>query len=317
MTALVGDLALDHDQLAADPYDVRRRNDVRAAGRAPDVPDVHIGRHQRLDLGVELCRLRRRQCTHEVDHRGDRPAVQVAGEAESFGPQRHPNLGVVRAGHVRVVGEPEEIVEGDGRRWITHCGSLPSPWHSGRMPDGITADGYEWDEGRWIGEVQLPSWRGFQSRRGPYGAIDTLRPSDGTVDITVPAFGDGPPMQQRSLDLVAWVVDQERTMHEAIIRALLANYVRMQRMYGFAGPLLDALMPEIQMPFELRPLIGLHAVHVHDVQLEGRLYTGWELGCTWDDEHGLGFLMCGTRLVQIGSGITAVDRDLAVRDGGT
>ena len=64
---------------------------------------------------------------------------------------------------------------------------------------------------------------------------------------------------------------------------------------------------------DFRRLTGLHAVHVHQVALralndelaDGVPYVGFEFGCTWDDEHGLGILMHGQRAVEIGGADTA------------
>ena len=42
----------------------------------------------------------------------------------------------------------------------------------------------------WGTEVCFPSWTGYQSRNGPYGAIDRQEPSDGTVALIF-ALRDG------------------------------------------------------------------------------------------------------------------------------
>jgi hypothetical protein len=65
-----------------------------------------------------------------------------------------------------------------------------------------------------------------------------------------------------------------------------------------------------------RPLIGLHALHVHPVEKDGLPYVGFELGCTWDHEHGLGVLMHGPRVVDIGGADTAFLLWIATRDAG-
>jgi hypothetical protein len=52
------------------------------------------------------------------------------------------------------------------------------------------------------------------------------------------------------------------------------------------------------------------------VQKDGIPYAGFEFGCTWDDEHGLGVLMHGTRAVDIGGADTAFLLWIAEQDGG-
>ena len=56
------------------------------------------------------------------------------------------------------------------------------------------------------------------------------------------------------------------------------------------------------------------AVNVHPIQHQGLPYAGFEFGCTWDDEHGLGVLMHGTRVVKIGGADTAILLWLAKQD---
>ena len=43
---------------------------------------------------------------------------------------------------------------------------------------------------------------------------------------------------------------------------------------------------------------------------------GYEFGCTWDGEHGLGVLMHGKRVVEVGGADTAFTLWIAKRDAG-
>ena len=61
-------------------------------------------------------------------------------------------------------------------------------------------------------------------------------------------------------------------------------------------------------------MVGLHEVHVHQLQKEGLPYVGYELGCRWDEEHGLGVLMHGSRVVEVGDAGTAFTLWIAERD---
>ncbi len=73
-------------------------------------------------------------------------------------------------------------------------------------------------------------------------------------------------------------------------------------------------MPDILVGADLRRLIGLHTVYIHQVSRNGMPYTGYEFGCTWDDEHGLGILMHGTRALKIGGAGTAFLLWIAKKD---
>jgi hypothetical protein len=73
-------------------------------------------------------------------------------------------------------------------------------------------------------------------------------------------------------------------------------------------------MPDITTGEDLRPLIGLHSVNVHPLKKNGMPYLGFEFGCTWDEEHGLGVLTHGTRVVEVGGADTAILLWLAEKD---
>lgn len=75
-------------------------------------------------------------------------------------------------------------------------------------------------------------------------------------------------------------------------------------------------MPDVKSIEDFRDLIGLHAVNIHQVEKDGIPYAGFEFGCTWDAEHGLGVLMHGTRTVEIGGADTAILLWIAKEDAG-
>ena len=103
-------------------------------------------------------------------------------------------------------------------------------------------------------------------------------------------------------------------MSQALILSLLEKYPSLQEQYGYSGNEKAELMPDIKSADDLRALIGLSSVNIHQVQKDGIPYVGFEFGCTWDDEHGLGVLMHGTRTVEIGGADTAVLLWIAKQD---
>jgi hypothetical protein len=87
----------------------------------------------------------------------------------------------------------------------------------------------------------------------------------------------------------------------AVLAALLPYYQKMRPRYlNFLGEQANRLMPEAQAADELRSLIDLRHVHIHPWSRDGIGYVGLQFGCTWDVEHGLGFMMHLDRVVQTG-----------------
>jgi hypothetical protein len=167
----------------------------------------------------------------------------------------------------------------------------------------------------WTTTVELPAWVDFLDRSGPYGSQGSGNHSKGTVKIVfAPEGRDDSPLQDREVELVRWAIEHAEDMQRSLLEALLEEYPNLELKYGVFVD--EELLPEVSTAEDIRPLIGLHALHVHPVEKDGLPYVGFELGCTWDDEHGLGVLMHGPRVVDIGGADTAFLLWIARRDAG-
>ena len=169
----------------------------------------------------------------------------------------------------------------------------------------------------WTTTALLPSWRGFQSRNGAYGAQDSVLPSDGRVRIVFAPEGRGTePLTDPEMSAVRWAIENEASLSKALLTSLMNEYPELQKQYGYSGKEKAELMPDIESVEDLRKLIGLSSVNVHQVQKDGIPYVGFEFGCTWDEESGLGILMHGTRTIDIGDADTAGLLWIAEEDAG-
>lgn len=167
----------------------------------------------------------------------------------------------------------------------------------------------------WTATAVLPSWKEFQNRSGAYSAQDRDIPSDGNVRIVFAPEGRGiEPLTTSEISSVVWVIENEALISQALILSLLKEYPSLQEQYGYFGNEKAQLMPDIKSADDLRALVGLSSVNIHQVQKNGIPYVGFEFGCTWDNEHGLGVLMHGTRTVEIGGADTAVLLWIAKQD---
>jgi len=158
----------------------------------------------------------------------------------------------------------------------------------------------------WIARVVLASWKGFQSRRGPYGTRNRSEASDGSVEISLaPVRKSADPPSEAEAAAVSWVIENEASISQALLRSLFKEYRSLQELYGYAGNEKATLMPDVDSIDDLRPLMGLHQIYVHREQKDGVPYSGFLFGCTWEPEHALGILMHGSRTVEIGWADTA------------
>lgn len=173
---------------------------------------------------------------------------------------------------------------------------------------------FQFDGFFWKAQAHLPSWAGFQLRNGPYGSLSSDDPSDGVVKITAPDHPDDSPPTEQDRACVQWLLDHEAEVAPAVLEGLLAEYPKLQQLYGYEGEERETYMPDVSSRDDFRQLIGLHEVHVLPLLREGIPYIGFEFGCTWDGEHGLGVLMHGTRVVEVGDAATAFTLWIAERD---
>lgn len=59
-------------------------------------------------------------------------------------------------------------------------------------------------------------------------------------------------------------------------------------------------MPSVEDVGEFKRLIRLFSINAHPISKDGMPYVGLELGCTRDEEHGMGVRMRVARVVGIG-----------------
>lgn len=59
-------------------------------------------------------------------------------------------------------------------------------------------------------------------------------------------------------------------------------------------------VPPLRTADGIRDLVGLRRVYVLDDTTDGMAYLGLEFACSWEDEHGLGVVVLGERVVHVG-----------------
>jgi hypothetical protein len=179
----------------------------------------------------------------------------------------------------------------------------------------ITREDFDWDEFFWKARVTVLRARGFQSRKGAYGARDTQQPSDGVVDLVfAPEGRGGEPLTDSELELINWFLNNDSEVFDSLVRGVVAQYRSLQDLYDYSLEEKAEYMPDVNSVDDLRSLIGLQSIYVHPLARNGVPYIGFEFGCVWDEEHGLGVLMNGTRVVEVGGADTAILLWIAEKD---
>ncbi len=153
-----------------------------------------------------------------------------------------------------------------------------------------------------VAELTLPGWAGYQSRFGPYTSVDKTEPSDGKAKLCIAPDGRTPgPLSAEEQGLITWFKANEPAVSAAVKLAIL----------GLDDPYAAA---SIKNEDTLKQNCDLYSINIHQLISSGLPYIGYELGCTWEEEHGVGVMMHGTRLVAIGDADTALHLWVAQKD---
>ena len=172
----------------------------------------------------------------------------------------------------------------------------------------------------------LPSWRDYQRQTPYYATLIGEPPYDGRVGVIVDTedlnralgsyrFGTPVPSQIRAY---GYLKDHEVATTLAVLRRVFDEYPAIRESYRDTGD--DGIvttMPPIQSVEQLRDLIGIGNVHILPVERDGHAYIGFDFGCAWDEEHGLGVMVHRERVVAIGQADTASFAWIATDDDGT
>lgn len=173
--------------------------------------------------------------------------------------------------------------------------------------------GLSWDEFYWQGEVNLPSWAGTQARGGAYGAVDSSSPSVGIYSLMLePEDGEQPAYFQEMA--YEYLLKNENIIYKKVIEALLKKYPDWYSIFNEYVAESGEEMPKSMDSLLIAKHTGIANVHILPVEHEGMGYIGFELGCSWDKEHGIGVMLHGDRIIDVGGADTAFLSWIAERD---
>lgn len=168
---------------------------------------------------------------------------------------------------------------------------------------------FKWDDYFWVTAAKLPAWAGYQIRNGPYSSVSANGRSDGIVQILFAPEGRGEePLTNQEIGLVKWVIDHQASVHDAMLERLFEEYpaMREQSLEWFGKDEAKKVLPKIRFPNQLKDIVGISSINVHQIEQDGRPFIGVELGCTWEAEHGVGILLHGDKPLEIAGADTAI-----------
>lgn len=177
---------------------------------------------------------------------------------------------------------------------------------------GIEPPELTWDGDHWTAEVVIPEWAGFLDAQGPYNS--GRGSSDGRVRLVfAPDRGDDP-LNDGELSLLASFCRVAGATSRAVQAAVERAYPAIRQEWSAQDDGYEAYLPALTSPDVLMRLVGLGTIYVHPLVAGEAPYVGFSMRCSWDVEHGLGVLMHGQRVVEMGGADAAFLPWIAERD---
>jgi hypothetical protein len=149
-----------------------------------------------------------------------------------------------------------------------------------------------------------------------WSGSDTLTTWGRMVQVSVSATTSPAPEQ---IAAYAHLKAHEALIAERVLGAILDLYNGGERdsFLAAVGAEDAELLPAVGTTTGMRQLVNVASVHVLDVVKDGHAYLGLELGCRWDNEHGLGVMMHQGRVLAVGPADRSFDPWIGRSDGGT
>ena len=167
---------------------------------------------------------------------------------------------------------------------------------------------FEFD-GNWTTDYQFEAFKGLQSRGGSYTSKSSEKESDGTVSLTMnDDTSESPDPSQEQVNAINYLIKNSDEVKKVMRKGIDSIYEDLKNQYGYDEnePETKKWFPIIDRLEDYDKVFGVGNVFIQLPSKDDYSYVGIECGCTWDEEHGLGFLLHKNRLVGIGSADEAV-----------
>ena len=149
------------------------------------------------------------------------------------------------------------------------------------------------------GEVHLPAWENWQIE-------EEVRPI--RLDFGGDRVEEGQELTESYRKALAYLFAAQEQVKDALLNGILQHLADEEA--DLLGGCLedDFSMPGLPRAQETADLLGelqLEEIHVLPVEKDGLCYMGYVFGCRWD-EDGLGVMVHGCRVVEVGGRDTAL-----------
>lgn len=145
------------------------------------------------------------------------------------------------------------------------------------------------------GWINLPAWKGYQSRNGAFSPIGPEGKCDGIINAQIKGSSVDYVyvLSQAQFNAIQYIKNNSDLIRDSLLKSLLKNYPSSKDIY-------EGSMPDINGIEDYINYIGPSFLHIMNFEKDGFAYYGFELECTWDEEHGVGVMMHKDRVIKVG-----------------
>jgi hypothetical protein len=169
-----------------------------------------------------------------------------------------------------------------------------------------------WDGDNWTTKVALPEWTAYLPAKRVERVPVIFNP-EGSDEEIAPT-----PAQEAAVELIA---SQQAKLLANVTRALRRYYqAKRPEMLEVAAdlpqlfPNFDRMMPERPDAEGFARLHPLETIYVQPTAAKQLAHVGFSFGAAWEREHGIGVLVHGTEVREVGGSDTVILQWVAERD---
>lgn len=144
-----------------------------------------------------------------------------------------------------------------------------------------------------LDSVELKEWQSFFNEEDAFISCEILS-EDEDEEIT-----------HEHENGIEYLQNNQTKVLESILKELLKIYPEQQKIYGYSEEDKPDFMPDIKEIKGFADLISPLTIYITSVFKDGIPYIGFLFSCSWDSEHGLGFMTHKDRIVETGGADTA------------
>lgn len=153
-------------------------------------------------------------------------------------------------------------------------------------------------QGNWEMPIQLDVFQEFQH------AYQGTRQTDRNIILQIQEdeFSNDPDPSPQQLSAINYLLANETEIAQTLINHIFANYQNLVDWYDYD---INEYDEEVEKPFkndeQIKAIMRINTIYVLLEHKDGISYMGYSGSCAWDEEHGLGFTLHKTRVVDFGS----------------